>query len=108
MAIGGPGAATALASASIAPRNSLTLESQSPAFVANQNGVNLGIAVRSKQPASRLELEVTLFSKVGARFTFRQTLSGIRNHLVQSDELLKQLSRPRKVVFQEARADDSM
>lgn len=76
MAIGGPGAATALASASIAPRNSLTLESQSPAFVANQNGVNLGIAVRSKQPASRLELEVTLFSKVGARFTFRQTLSG--------------------------------
>jgi len=32
----------------------------------------------------------------------------LRNHLNTSDELLKQLSRPRKVIFQEARGDDGM
>jgi biopolymer transport protein ExbB/TolQ len=52
-------------------------------------------------------METTL-RQVGSSDEFRQTLSGIRNHLSQSDELLKQLSRPRKVVFQEARGDDSM
>jgi len=52
-------------------------------------------------------MEATL-RQVGSSDEFRQTLSGIRNHLSQSDELLKQLSRPRKVVFQEARGDDSM
>ena len=39
---------------------------------------------------------------------FRQTLANIRSHLNTSDELLKQLSKPRKVVFQEARADESL
>jgi biopolymer transport protein ExbB/TolQ/methyl-accepting chemotaxis protein len=52
-------------------------------------------------------METTL-RQVGSSDEFRQTLSGIRNHLSQSDELLKQLSRPRKVVFQEARGDDNM
>ena len=52
-------------------------------------------------------MEATL-RQVGSSDEFRQTLANIRNHLVTSDELLKQLSRPRKVVFQEARADDNM
>jgi len=54
----------------------LTLESQSPAFVARQSGVNLGIDVSSALPASRLSLEVTLYSAVVARYTLRQTLQG--------------------------------
>jgi ABC-type transporter Mla subunit MlaD len=37
---------------------------------------------------------------------FRQTLSNLRTHLATSDELLKQLSKPRKVVFQEARVSE--
>jgi uncharacterized protein YfkK (UPF0435 family) len=52
-------------------------------------------------------MEATL-RQVSSSDEFRQTLANIRNHLVTSDELLKQLSRPRKVVFQEARADDNM
>lgn len=52
-------------------------------------------------------MEATL-RQVGSSDEFRQTLANIRNHLITSDELLKQLSRPRKVVFQEARADDNM
>jgi len=50
-------------------------------------------------------LETTL-RQVGGSDEFRQTLSNLRNHLVASDELLKQLSKPRKVVFQESRAEE--
>ena len=50
-------------------------------------------------------METTL-RQVGSSDEFRQTLSNLRNHLVISDELLKQLSRPRKVIFQEARTDE--
>ncbi len=42
---------------------------------------------------------------IGSSDEFRQTLSSLRTHLTASDELLKQLSKPRKVVFQEARVD---
>ena len=52
-------------------------------------------------------MEATL-RQVGSSDEFRQTLANIRSHLVTSDELLKQLSRPRKVVFQEARTDDNL
>ena len=52
-------------------------------------------------------METTL-RQVGSSDEFRQTLANLRNHLSTSDELLKQLSRPRKVVFQEARGDDGM
>lgn len=52
-------------------------------------------------------MEATL-RQVGSSDEFRQTLANIRNHLVTSDELLKQLSKPRKVVFAEQRADDNM
>ena len=51
-------------------------------------------------------MEMTL-RQVGSSDEFRQTLSNLRNHLVVSDELLKQLSRPRKVTFQEARSDEA-
>lgn len=51
-------------------------------------------------------MEATL-RQVGSSDEFRQTLANLRNHLNTSDELLKQLSRPRKVVFSEAR-DDGM
>lgn len=50
-------------------------------------------------------MEATL-RQVGSSDEFRQTLANIRNHLVTSDELLKQLSKPRKVIFQEARTDE--
>jgi biopolymer transport protein ExbB/TolQ len=50
-------------------------------------------------------MEATL-RQVGSSDEFRQTLANIRNHLVASDELLKQLSKPRKVVFQEARSEE--
>jgi hypothetical protein len=52
-------------------------------------------------------METTL-RQVGNSDEFRQTLANLRTHLSTSDELLKQLSRPRKVVFQEARSDDNM
>ncbi|HTS16288.1 MAG TPA: hypothetical protein VMP11_01820 [Verrucomicrobiae bacterium] len=52
-------------------------------------------------------METTL-RQVGSSDEFRQTLANLRNHLSTSDELLKQLSRPRKVVFQEARGDDGI
>jgi biopolymer transport protein ExbB/TolQ len=52
-------------------------------------------------------MEATL-RQVGSSDEFRQTLANIRNHLATSDELLKQLSRPRKVIFQEARSDEGM
>jgi ABC-type transporter Mla subunit MlaD len=52
-------------------------------------------------------METTL-RQVGSSDEFRQTLANLRNHLSTSDELLKQLSRPRKVVFQEARGEDGM
>jgi hypothetical protein len=45
---------------------------------------------------------------VGSSDEFRQTLANIRSHLATSDELLKQLSRPRRVVFQEARVDEGL
>ena len=51
-------------------------------------------------------METTL-RQVGSSDEFRQTLSNLRNHLAVSDELLKQLSRPRKVIFQEARVDEA-
>jgi len=50
-------------------------------------------------------MEATL-RQVGSSDEFRQTLANLRNHLTASDELLKQLSRPRRVVFQETRAED--
>lgn len=50
-------------------------------------------------------MEATL-RQVGSSDEFRQTLSNLRTHLTASDELLKQLSRPRKVVFQEQRAEE--
>jgi len=52
-------------------------------------------------------METTL-RQVGSSDEFRQTLANLRNHLTTSDELLKQLARPRKVVFQEARGDDNL
>jgi biopolymer transport protein ExbB/TolQ/uncharacterized protein Yka (UPF0111/DUF47 family) len=52
-------------------------------------------------------MEATL-RQVGSSDEFRQTLANIRSHLATSDDLLKQLSRPRKVVFQEARVDEGM
>jgi len=52
-------------------------------------------------------MEATL-RQVGSSDEFRQTLANIRNHLVTSDELLKQLSKPRKVVFAEQRSDEGM
>jgi biopolymer transport protein ExbB/TolQ len=52
-------------------------------------------------------MEATL-RQVGSSEQFRQTLDNITSHLRTSDELLKQMSRPRKVVFQEARADDNL
>jgi biopolymer transport protein ExbB/TolQ len=52
-------------------------------------------------------MEATL-RQVGSSDEFRQTLATLRSHLVTSDELLKQLSRPRKVVFQEARGDENV
>jgi len=50
-------------------------------------------------------MEATL-RQVGSSDEFRQTLSNLRNHLSASDELLKQLSRPRRVIFQETRAEE--
>lgn len=52
-------------------------------------------------------MEATL-RQVGSSDEFRQTLANLRSHLSTSDELLKQLSRPRKVVFQEARGEDGI
>jgi ABC-type transporter Mla subunit MlaD len=52
-------------------------------------------------------METTL-RQMGSSDEFRQTLANLRTHLSTSDELLKQLSRPRKVVFQEARGEDGM
>jgi biopolymer transport protein ExbB/TolQ len=52
-------------------------------------------------------METTL-RQVGSSDEFRQTLANLRSHLSTSDELLKQLSRPRKVIFQEARGEDGM
>lgn len=49
-------------------------------------------------------MESTL-RQVGSSDEFRQTLSTLRNHLSASDDLLKNLSRPRKVVFSEAREE---
>jgi hypothetical protein len=70
------GAPKAVAAPSATPTNALTLEAQTPAFVASQSGVNLGIQVKSKLPASALQLEVTLYSHVIYRSTLRETLSG--------------------------------
>lgn len=67
-----------------------------------QLGVEIDKVLRTTQA-----MEATL-RQVGSSDEFRQTLANLRNHLSTSDELLKQLSRPRKVTFQEARADDSM
>jgi hypothetical protein len=74
--IAGPGAGLAGATTNTPPQNAVVLESQSPAFVSDQSGVDVGVEVSSKLPASRLELEITLYSKVVSGYTFRQTLSG--------------------------------
>lgn len=50
-------------------------------------------------------MEATL-RQVGSSDEFRQTLGTLRTHLMASDELLKSLSKPRRVVFQEQRAED--
>ncbi len=63
-------------SAAVTPKTSLVLESQSPAFVESARGVNLGIQIRSPVPASRLSLEVTLYSAILDRYTLRQILAG--------------------------------
>ena len=65
-----------------------------------QLGTEIDKVLRTTQ-----SMETTL-RQVGSSDEFRQTLSNLRNHLVVSDELLKQLSRPRKVIFQEARTDE--
>lgn len=44
--------------------------------------------------------------QIGGSDEFRQTLANLRTHLITSDELLKQLSKPRKMVFQEARTEE--
>lgn len=67
-----------------------------------QLGVEIDKVLRTTQA-----METTL-RQVGSSDEFRQTLANLRSHLSTSDELLKQLSRPRKVVFQEARGDDNM
>jgi hypothetical protein len=74
--ITGPDVTGAEAAASNSPANALTLESQTPAFVSSQSGVDLGVSVSSRLAASALQLEVTLYSQVVYRSTLRQTLSG--------------------------------
>lgn len=64
------------------PGSSLVLDSQSPAFVQNANGVNLAIGIRSPLPASTVSIEVTLFSTIVDRYTFRQSLGGSLPSLV--------------------------
>ena len=67
-----------------------------------QMGVEIDKVLRTTQA-----MEATL-RQVGNSDEFRQTLANLRSHLSTSDELLKQLSRPRKVVFQEARGEDGV
>jgi biopolymer transport protein ExbB/TolQ len=67
-----------------------------------QLGMEIDKVLRTTQA-----METTL-RQMGSSDEFRQTLANLRSHLSTSDELLKQLSRPRKVVFQEARGDDNM
>ena len=67
-----------------------------------QLGVEIDKVLRMTQ-----SMETTLRS-VGSSDEFRQTLANLRSHLSTSDELLKQLSRPRKVIFQEARGEDGV
>ena len=67
-----------------------------------QLGVEIDKVLRTTQA-----MEATL-RQVGSSDEFRQTLANLRSHLSTSDELLKQLSRPRKVIFQEARGEDGM
>lgn len=68
------GLATPAAAAKV--QGQLVLESQTPAFVANQSGITLGLDVSSALPASALSIEVTLYSMVQARYTLHETLSG--------------------------------
>lgn len=63
-------------------------------------GVEIDKVLRTTQT-----MESTL-RQMGTSDEFRQTLSNLRTHLSASDELLKQLSRPRRVVFQETRAEE--
>lgn len=67
-----------------------------------QLGVEIDKVLRTTQA-----MEATL-RQVGSSDEFRQTLANLRTHLSTSDELLKQMSRPRKVIFQEARGDDNL
>jgi len=71
---GGPAAAAPASQASSG--NSLTLVSESPAFVSSASGTTLTLRVSSSVPASRLALLVTLYSHLSARYTLRETLSG--------------------------------
>ena len=66
----------------------------------SQLGAEIDKVLRTTQ-----SMETTL-RQVGSSDEFRQTLSNLRSHLIASDDLLKQLSRPRKVIFQEARTDE--
>ncbi len=66
----------AVASAQTTTGSSLTLVSETPAFVSNASGTTLSLRVSSSVPASRLALLVTLYSHLSARYTFRETLSG--------------------------------
>ena len=59
-----------------AAETALVLDSQSPAFVSTQAGVTLRVGVNSALPATRLPLEVTLYSAILDRYTLRQTLTG--------------------------------
>jgi hypothetical protein len=75
MAVGGRPALAASGSR-VPTRSSVTLLSESPAFVSSASGTTLSLRVSSPAPSSQLSLLVTLYSHVSARYTFRETLSG--------------------------------
>ncbi|NQU11032.1 MotA/TolQ/ExbB proton channel family protein [bacterium] len=68
------------------------------------NVKDLGLEI-DKVLRTTQSVETTLRT-VGNSDEFRATLANLRTHLTTSDELLRQLSRPRKVIFQEAHTDE--
>jgi hypothetical protein len=82
ISIVGVGPAPAAAAPSAAPKASLSLRSDSPAFVSNQSGVSLGVGVTSALPASQLSIEVTLYSAIIYRDTLREALGGALPNLL--------------------------
>ncbi len=68
-----------------------------------QNVQTLGQEI-DKVLKTTMTMEATL-RELSSSDEFRQTLANLRSHLTSSDELLKQLSKPRKVIFQEAREE---